>query len=74
MISKSGICSETREGQFINNRSVERTVHCNDIINQPFEESVQFNDVTNHSVQFNYIIDQPLEQFQDVGYNKDFQF
>jgi len=73
MISKSGFCSETRGGQFINNRSVERTVHCNDVINQPFEQSVQFNDVINHSLQFNYIRDQQIEQFQEVSYNKDFQ-
>jgi len=73
MISKKGFCSATARGQLINNRSVERTVHCNNVINQPFEQSVQFNDVINHSFQFNDIIDQPLEQFQEISYNKDFQ-
>jgi hypothetical protein len=70
MISNSGFSSETGGGQFINNQSVERTVHCNDVINQPFEQSVQFNDVIN---QFNDVIDQPIQQFQEVCYNKDFQ-
>jgi hypothetical protein len=73
MISKSGFCSETGRGQFINNRSVERTDLCNDVINQPFEQSVQFNDVINHSVQFNDMIDQPIEEFHEASYNKDFQ-
>jgi hypothetical protein len=68
MISKSGFCSETGGGQLINNQSVEQTIYFNDVINQPFEESVQFNDATNHSVQFNDIIDQPLEK-----YNRYFQ-
>jgi len=73
MISKKWFCSATAGGQFIKNRSVERTVHCNNVINQPFEQSVQFNDVINYSFQFNDITDQPLEQFQEISYNKDFQ-
>jgi len=73
MISNSGLSSETGGRQFINNRSVERTVHCNDVINQPFEQSVQFNDAINHSVQFNDVIDQPIQQFHEVCHNKDFQ-
>jgi hypothetical protein len=87
MISKSGFYPEIGGGQFINNRSVERTVHCNDVINQPFEEfvqfndvinqpfeqSVQFNNVINHSIQFNDIIDQPIERSHEVSYNKVFQ-